>query len=65
MKTYFKRLAAHPGVPIASFMTVFFLLAGEFSLRGFLAGAAASTLPWAVVLWTAKTQPLSKERNHE
>ena len=53
MRTYLKRLAAHPGVPIASFTTVLFLLAGGFSWRGVFASAVASSGPWAVVLWTA------------
>ncbi len=65
MKTYWKRLKNHPGVPVATAMSVMFPLAGlgnENDWRvGVIAGAVAALAVWAIVLWTARTQPLPRE----
>lgn len=70
MNRYWKRLKNHPGVPIASFLTVAFCFAGmgrdDASLaQGALIGLVTSLFVWAIVLWTARTQPLPKEQEHE
>lgn len=65
MKTYLKRLRIHPGVPVASMLTLIFMLAGLGNknwLAGVIAGAVVSILMWCVVLWTARTQPLPEDR---
>lgn len=64
MKTYIKRLKAHPGVPVAAMLTVVFPLAGlgnKNTLPGVAAGLACAAMVWLIVLWTARTQPLPKE----
>ncbi|MHA3905190.1 hypothetical protein ACTPOE_16920 [Castellaniella sp. WN] len=64
MKTYWKRLRAHPGVPIAAAGTFFFPLAGLGNsdwIAGVIAGSAASAAVWAIVLWTARTQPMRED----
>ena len=65
MKTYWKRLRAHPGVPIAAAGTFFFPLAGLGDENGWqggvIAGIAASAVVWAIVLWTARTQPIRED----
>ena len=55
MKNYFKKLKSHPGVPLAAFMTVLFVLAGatnkSFSIpAGMLFGLVGLLLIWIIVL---------------
>lgn len=69
MRSYWKRLRNHPGVPTASVLTVAFCLAGmsrdDVSLmQGVVIGLVTSLFMWAIVLWTARTQPLP-EQDHE
>lgn len=64
MDNYLKRLKQHPGAPIAAMMTVAFAFAGlaNESLswsQGLVVGIGFSILPWAVVLWTARDQPIT------
>jgi hypothetical protein len=59
MSDYFKRLQIHPGVPIASMLTVMMGLMGGWG------GALASLMFWVPVLITARTQPLPKGDSHE
>lgn len=64
MGDYMKRLSIHPGMPIATAMTVVGAIAGaqEGGTTGALAGAAAFGLVcWVPVLITARTQPLPKQ----
>lgn len=63
MSDYFKRLSIHPGVPIASLMTLAGAIAGaDGGTKGVLCGAAAlGTICWLPVLITARTQPLPKQ----
>lgn len=67
MRTYWKRLKAHPGVPVATAMSVMFPLAGLANENGrqggLIAGAVAALAVWAIVLWTARTQPLPREED--
>ncbi len=66
MKTYLKRLKAHPGVPLASILTPIFIatgltatgLAEGHPMDGLLVGVGASVMTWAIVLWTARDQPI-------
>ena len=58
MKTYLKRLGNHPGVPVASMLTVLFSVA---SWPQWYVGFACSLVFWFIVLITAWTQPLPKE----
>jgi len=64
--SYRKRLAAHPGKEIAAIFTVMFMVAAGNSGAGFwqavLAGVIGSSPIWAVVLWTARTQPIPEDR---
>lgn len=60
---YFKRLKAHPGVPVAAAFTLVFILAGLSNkslglLGGVMIGLLTSSPYWAIVLWTVRTQPL-------
>lgn len=64
MKTYWKRLRGHPGVPIAAAGTFFFPAVGLGNsdwLAGVIAGAVASAVIWAIVLWTARAQPIRED----
>jgi hypothetical protein len=59
MKTYLKRLSNHPGVELAALFTAMFLLAGlSRADSAWQVGIVPSVVVWAVVLWTARTQPL-------
>lgn len=63
MGNYVKRLKLHPGVPVAAMMSGAFLSAGLSNpslswWQGAVVGAGFSVLPWAIVLWTARDQPL-------
>ena len=65
--TYFDRLKQHPGVPVASMMTVIGGFAGAASdsmsfAGGFVFGACIfAIVTWPIVLWTARTQPVEHE----
>ena len=65
--TYMDRLKAHPGVPIASMMTVIGGFAGVANesmttLGGFIFGACVfAAVTWPIVLWTARTQPVHED----
>lgn len=66
MKTYLKRLSVHPGVPVATFLSLAFMFAGIANenmgvLDGAIMGLIVSAVPWAIVLLTARTQPLPKD----
>lgn len=65
MKTYYKRLRGHPGVPVAGLVSFLFPLAGVGDEKGWLggviAGLVAAAVVWAIVLWTARTQPIREE----
>lgn len=66
MKTYLKRLSNHPGVEVATIMTVMFLMAGlSRADSAWALGLAPSAVVWAIVLWTARTQPLPREEDNE
>lgn len=72
MKTYLKRLKNHPGVEVAFVMTGLGGFAGIANesmgpFTGAVFGASVMGLVcWPIVLWTARTQPLSKEdETHE
>ena len=62
---FWKRLKAHPGVPVASAMTAVFLFAGLSNPHSQSVGLASaiifSAIMWAVVLWTARTNPLPQD----
>ena len=54
--TYWRRLANHPGLPIAIVMT------GIGTLTGSLIGALVmAVVCWAPVLLTARTQPVPRD----
>jgi hypothetical protein len=60
---YFKRLAIHPGVPVASAFTAFGFLYG-LADGGFAQGAITCLLAsviWVPVLITARNQPLPRD----
>lgn len=62
MRKYLKRLKAHPGVPVATGFTLFGALAraSEAGIEGLFVGALmASVIVWPIVLWTARSQPIS------
>lgn len=67
MSNYWKRLKKHPGVPLASFLTLTGAFMGtqneSMSLfYGALWGALIMGVwCWPIVLWTARTQPSLKE----
>ena len=57
MKNYLKRLRHHPGVPVAAFMTVAFVVAGLFNenlsiKEALVIGLTVSAVMWAAVLFT-------------
>jgi membrane associated rhomboid family serine protease len=65
---YIDRLLAHPGLIFPIVFTVYGILAGGFSSNvpsfafGATVGALVCGLPmWAIVLWTARTQPVDGE----
>lgn len=59
---YWRRLQRHPGVPIASALTIMMVLAGAGGgVSGAVGGAISSLLWWAIVLWTARTQPIPED----
>ena len=54
-KGYFKRLANHPGVPVATFMTFVFMVAALSNDKmstevGLIIGLSFSALIWSIVL---------------
>jgi len=60
MRTYFKRLKNHPGVPVATILSIaFFLMGLPDSLSLF--GLVASGIFWVPVLLTAINQPLPRD----
>ena len=65
MKTYLKRLSNHPGVPVATMVSILATFAGMANenmgvLTGAIFGFAVSLIPWAIVLITAISQPLPR-----
>jgi hypothetical protein len=63
--TYWMRLKNHPGVPVATFVSFLFPLVGLLNenldfLGGLVIGGIATIPVWAIVLWTARTQPVSE-----
>lgn len=68
MRNYFKRLRAHPGVPVAAMLTIMFLIGGLANKNpqsGLIDGLAASLSIWLIVLITARTQPLPREEHRD
>lgn len=68
MKTYIKRLKNHPGVPVMAMMTFAFVFAGmaneNFTVMAGAVFGFLCCLPfWAIVLWTARTQPLPMDED--
>ena len=66
MPTYMDRLKAHPGKGSATIMTGLGAFAGLSGDTGSWEGAVFGALVmggicWAVVLWTARTQPVGDE----
>lgn len=65
MKTYWKRLRGHPGVPGACVCTLALPLAGAGNKSGWLGGVivglVAAAVVWAIVLWTARKQPIRED----
>lgn len=65
LKRFVLALKAHPGVPVASGMTVLGFIAGaegEHWIRSGLIGAGIMSMFWIPVLWTAWQN--SKENTH-
>ena len=67
MKIYFMRLSNHPGVPIATMLSMIAIIAGMTNenmgiITGAIFGFAVSLPFWAIVLITAISQPLPKEK---
>lgn len=54
MKRYLRNLRHHPGVPIATAMTLMGALAGKGSPRGAIVGALVMSVFWIPVLITAR-----------
>jgi len=65
--TYLDRLKSHPGVPVASMMTVIGGFSGAANesmgaIDGFIFGACVlGVVCWPIVLWTARTQPVHED----
>jgi len=66
---YLARLSIHPGVFPATAMTAVFFVSALTGDAGFwcaVAVAFVATSPfWAIVLWTARTQPLPGEGSRQ
>ena len=59
---YIDRLKQHPGVPIAIAFPIFAALAGaDRGPWGMAVCALFGSIVWIPVLWTARTQPVSRE----
>lgn len=59
-KTYWQKLKQHPGVPILLLMTLAFYTAAISKHGwepGLIIGSIVSVPMWAIVLWTARSQP--------
>jgi len=61
MRTYFKRLKNHPGVPVATILSIAFFLMGLPDINSALFGLVASGIVWVPVLLTAINQPLPRD----
>ena len=63
---YIDRLLSHPGLIFPVVFSIYGFLAGGFSSNvpsfafGAIAGVLASAPMWAIVLWTAHTQPVDQ-----
>jgi len=66
---YRDRLQAHPGKSVATLLTLGGGLAGASNesaplLFGTVAGALfMGVIVWSIVLWTARTQPVERDRS--
>jgi hypothetical protein len=60
MRTYFRRLQNHPGVPIATMFSLFGVVAALIQGMDWYMGLPMSIF-WIPVLLTARTQPLPGE----
>lgn len=65
MSDYTKRLKNHPGVPVASVMSVFMFLGGLPFIERALTMLLVSIIFWIPVLITARTQPLPKDEEQK
>lgn len=61
MNDYWKRLKNHPGVPMASALSIAGIVAAAASEHGDWRVGLLVSVFWIPVLLTARTQPLPKE----
>jgi hypothetical protein len=63
MTDYLRRLEAHPGVPVASLLTVMATLVTFGTDTPWYGGTAIRLTAWIPVLITARTQPLPEDEH--